>query len=471
MTNPHFAQVLKLVQAGQGRLQIQRATGLTQHTAVKLMAQAKQFMATQDKPHPIPQAALGEPALPPIDKEEIKFEPQGNTAEASYSGRKQISTLEELIEIAKIDLTIWTVENFVVNQWEMGFKSKSGDAQSWPLFQVKAWLRRRIPLAIELPEIHPIEIKSSRWSSLPKKFSTKIQRAFIWPDIQCGFKRDFRTGELSPLHDRRAIDVAVQVANAIKPDRHVFLGDNLDLPEWSDKYLVSPEFYWTTQPSAVELAWIYGQAKGISPDGQIDWILGNHEARMQKALLTYFKQAYQLRPVDDLHGAPLMSIERLLGVESLGIKLSEGYPMGEVWLGNGYRLSHGTTVRSQSGKTVATVTNDLRCNEGFGHIHRVESAAKTFWQREGARIYRAESFGTLASIKPGVVPSNAARVNWQQGGGWIDYEEESKFSHTTQFIIYDGFAVADGRQFQARSEAEICEHIQFDTKYDMRKAA
>ncbi len=57
--------------------------------------------------------------------------------------KTRISTLEELIKHCKVDLEQWEVERFVVNKWEMGYTDSDKEASSIPLFQVKAWLRKR----------------------------------------------------------------------------------------------------------------------------------------------------------------------------------------------------------------------------------------------------------------------------------------------------------------------------------------
>lgn len=59
----------------------------------------------------------------------------------SLSG--SIRTLDELLAYAKVDLEQWDVERFVVNQWEMGSRFPDGTTATTPLFQVKAWLKRK----------------------------------------------------------------------------------------------------------------------------------------------------------------------------------------------------------------------------------------------------------------------------------------------------------------------------------------
>lgn len=57
--------------------------------------------------------------------------------------KTRIHTLEELIEYFEVDLSVWEVERFVCNKWEMGYKDKSEEAKIEPLFQVKAFLKRK----------------------------------------------------------------------------------------------------------------------------------------------------------------------------------------------------------------------------------------------------------------------------------------------------------------------------------------
>jgi hypothetical protein len=57
--------------------------------------------------------------------------------------KTRIHTLDQLIEYCKVDLSVWLVEKFLVNKWEVGAKNKGGDLKVEPLFQVKAFLSKR----------------------------------------------------------------------------------------------------------------------------------------------------------------------------------------------------------------------------------------------------------------------------------------------------------------------------------------
>lgn len=57
--------------------------------------------------------------------------------------KTRIHTLEQLVEFCKIDLSVWEVERFVANKWEMGFKNVSDAAEVIPLYQIKAFLKKK----------------------------------------------------------------------------------------------------------------------------------------------------------------------------------------------------------------------------------------------------------------------------------------------------------------------------------------
>ena len=71
--------------------------------------------------------------------------------------KTRIHTLEQLVEFFEIDLSIWEVERFVANKWDMGYKDETtGKAAVKELYQVKAFLKRKqhvIDAKTEIAEI------------------------------------------------------------------------------------------------------------------------------------------------------------------------------------------------------------------------------------------------------------------------------------------------------------------------------
>lgn len=448
--------ILRLRKEGYSRREISKRTNIGQTTVQKYSKAVKDV----SKPDDIPKSN-GE-------KVEVKFENNEGTIEA-YSNR--ILTLEDLLAASKVDTLIWNVERYVVNKWEVGAAGPDKKIVVTPLFQVKANLVRKIALAsTEIPPVQPIHIKSTKSSAIVKKIGSQIKRAIVIPDIQCGFKRDIQTGKLDPLHNRAAMDIVMQVIKESNPDRIIFCGDNLDLPDFSSKYLCSPEFKGSTQAAIVELGWYYGQARALAPNAIIDVIEGNHDKRFTTALISRMEVAYGLRPSNDLLGPDLISMERLLGLADLNITYHGPYPLGRVWINDNLNVHHGEVVRSGSGKTVAKMTEDLRSSEITGHLHREESASKTFWSKEGPKTYQAVSVGTLARIDIGIVPSAVSRNNWQNAFGNVFYEEGNGFYNVNGVLIFKDLTIFEGKRFEARLEKEIVAHIQSDTGYDLKAA-
>ena len=73
---------------------------------------------------------------------DIKFSSKGGSAELESPKNSRIKSLDDLIDSCHIDLTIWEVDRYVVNKWEVG-SNVDGNVLVEPLFQVKAWLKRK----------------------------------------------------------------------------------------------------------------------------------------------------------------------------------------------------------------------------------------------------------------------------------------------------------------------------------------
>lgn len=68
---------------------------------------------------------------------------QSNGEITTFTNRR-IRSLQDLIEVCEIDINDWYIERWVCNKWEVGAKNASDEITIEPLFQVKAWLRRRV---------------------------------------------------------------------------------------------------------------------------------------------------------------------------------------------------------------------------------------------------------------------------------------------------------------------------------------
>lgn len=104
---------------------------------------------------------------------------RGNEWEISLP-RTNIHTLEELLDYCKVDLLIWEVDRFVVNKWEMGYIAEKREdknvADSLPLYQVKAFLKRKVNTVRAIQEIENLLREAKLRAPEPKpvkKINTK----------------------------------------------------------------------------------------------------------------------------------------------------------------------------------------------------------------------------------------------------------------------------------------------------------
>lgn len=405
-------------------------------------------------------------------KQRINDQVDGNRRSiTSYDQR--ITTLQDLIEVCEIDLDEWEIVWHEINKWEVGAKDRDVDLDYVegkpsghvikggivvkPLFQVKARLVRREPVALQ-PVIQPVSINVKLPKKAAKKAVSDMQRYLFIQDPQVGFAKSLRTGRLRPFHDRAAMDVALQIAEATKPDVIVAGGDWHDLADWSDKFARSPNMYWTTQPSLLEVAWWLAQFRIHTQKMYL--IEGNHEARMPKRIVEQMTEAFGLRSVDGMQKPPVMSIPGLLALDSFDVEWVGNYPNGEVWLNDYIRAEHGSVARAKSGATVTALLSDAQATTVVAHIHRIELAYKTVYDREGGRQIAVFCPGCLCRTD-GIVPGTKERQNWQQGVGLIDYYGNGQFN-IWPIAIHNGRAFFEDRVFSARDRIADLER---DTKW------
>lgn len=152
--------------------------------------------------------------------------------------KTRICTLEQLLEYTKVDLSIWEVERFVVNKWEMGYRNEDGDADQIPLFQVKATLRRRNTMVVIREEIEALknEVKALVKPPKPVQYGTLDSGNLLEltiPDLHAGKlawskETGYQDYDLSISIEtyRRAIDSLLEQAKGFKFDKIILAVGN-----------------------------------------------------------------------------------------------------------------------------------------------------------------------------------------------------------------------------------------------------
>jgi hypothetical protein len=92
--------------------------------------------------------------------------------------KTRICTLEQLIVNCKIDLTIWEVERFVCNKWEMAGK-EGYDVIVQDLYQVKATLKKKENIVAAIEEIERLKEKAKNYAPKPPKIVKPTNKGYM----------------------------------------------------------------------------------------------------------------------------------------------------------------------------------------------------------------------------------------------------------------------------------------------------
>lgn len=349
---------------------------------------------------------------------------------------KRENAINQLIEEQNIPedaLSKGRVTNVVINKW-------GNDEQ--PNSQTKIYYKFDLADKVEWPPIRPhYKVKVETYKPIPKRTGSTTTRVFIWGDTQIGFWRD--GVDLTPFHDEAAIDAGLQMLALYRPDRLVIIGDFLDFPELG-KYRKEPAFAQTLNPAIAYATELLAKMRAIvGKDCIIDFIPGNHEARLTSAIVDNLCALYGLRRPGD--NFSLLSIPYLLQFEALSIRCSEQYPSGQVWLADDIVCTHAPDKR-------------LRATQICGHLVRATVDSDTFHYRDGAKTYKTfivPGFGNYGG-KPADkfrlnrtnIPSNVARSNAEQACATVEIAEDGMRHKVTVWEIQDGFAFFKDTEIQ-----------------------
>lgn len=369
------------------------------------------------------------------------------------SARDRIGRLADLLERSGIDVEeIGKVDKIKV--WQGFYKDADGEAHTVDMAGVV--LSPSWETGPEWPVVQqaaPTIVKPVQ--SKPVTRDTKV--TVILPDPQIGYRR-LHDGEMIPTHDEQAIDVALQITRDVRPDVIVNLGDTIDLPEWSSKFLVLPEFVMTTQPTIDYAHRFLARQRAIAPEATIHLLEGNHDNRLGKAIAKNAMAALRLRRAEAPDEWPVLSVQFLLRLDDLGVNYVGAYPACRIQLtrgGNGI-----TALQAVHGEKldVAKVARTERQSVVQGHIHRQAIHCETYEIGGSPETVVAFSPGCLCRVD-GAVPSTKSGEDshgrpvkrweaWQQGMAIVTEEPDGYWS--VEIIqINHGRAMYRGKSYSA----------------------
>lgn len=351
----------------------------------------------------------------------VQFRESGNQATLKFRNAEPMSA-EEVMDLAGLDKKEWKVADVRINMWQVGRKhtvkdlfvnqgtmdgriQDTGEIKKEYLYQIEVKLQRRRPIAVK-PVIRPLELTFTAPKRTPSAAEAEHLSTILFvTDPHFGYRR--LAGALSPIHHRKFLSGVIAVAQEVKPGIVVWGGDTLDMAEFST-FTTEPELLFSLQLAGIEAAWVLAQTRATCLRQVV--LEGNHDERLNRSLIKNMQSAYQIRPVDELQGPPMMSVPRFLGLDSLDTEWVGGYPNSHVRIGT-VKFMHGNTVRTGSAKTVSAIAGDSVCSKIFGHIHRYELAQKYIGDFDNEIFVGTPGCACRRDSTPGANED----TNWQLG--------------------------------------------------------
>jgi len=214
------------------------------------------------------------------------------------------------------------------------------------------------------------------------------------PNIKVAFPTD----EHYPFEDKKAVELAQKIVHDFKPDVLIRGSDALDFYSVSS-FLKSRKVYAKTLQDEID-AWKVGERSwaDVAPDADKPFLMGNHEERLQRYLLTKARE---------LEGLSVLEFEKLLDFERFGLYTPKN---NEVVVDRKLLIKHGTIVRKYSAYTAkAELEKEMYgITVMAGHTHR--GGAHYATTRTGV-VAAYEGF-CLCDINQSYIKGTA---NWQQG--------------------------------------------------------
>ena len=280
----------------------------------------------------------------------------------------------------------------------------------------------------------PVRVPVTKRKASPNS----VRVTAVHPDQQVGFRRV--DGDVIPTHDRDAIDAAMALTKALKPDRIMNLGDYLDLPEWSSKFLITPDLAETTQPAIQEGYELLARQRAICD--AVDVMEGNHDDRMALTLANNARAAFGLKRATDLDGVtdgwPVLSLPNLLRMDELGVTYHDGYPANRTKLATG--TDELTPLFAIHGEKLDMMKLAKESRQSYmqGHIHRRSEHWETYEVDGRPTLVGAITPGCLCRVDGAVPSTKSSRTrpnhvtrweSWQQGMAIVTEYDDGSWTH------------------------------------------
>lgn len=329
-------------------------------------------------------------------------------------------------------------------------KSHGLDTDKWRVVRCRAnrWGEEDDPKVQLRVDVEPIEppIKfpdPSKWKPLPKPKKRKKQQVRTSVVLS-----DFH----APHHDKELFALTCQYLADEQPDEIIINGDLMDAATISRHRTVPGGGYdQPLQTNLDEAFSILRQLRESAPNARIRLLRGNHDERIENALIDQLSALYGVCPAGE--EIPALSLQKLLHLDHLHIEyLDEPWDRAKFQILDNHRISaiHGHSTTQNPGKKILT---DLAGSSVQGHSHRLSLYYLTSHHpTEGPETRLAAECGCMCEIKDGL--GYTREPSWQQGfliaRSWPLSNPGPKDDFTVALAIYlpGRLLLPDGRRYE-----------------------
>lgn len=330
-------------------------------------------------------------------------------------------------------------EKRLVSTWESLYKDNEGEGHTVELHKYE-YTPEPVDENTFISRAAPTIIRPSRRT----KPTRDAELSLVFGDAQIGYR-----GE-EEFHSERAMKMAQVAIRELMPDRIIFVGDMIDLPNMS-RFEQRPDWAGSTQRSIDRYHSFLAETRANAPNAEIVNIEGNHELRMDKMIRKDAAEILHIRRANTERELAVLTLRYLVRMDELEIQNISGYPNAAYWLNDNLKAVHGTNV-AKGGSNAAKYLREEDTGTLYGHTHRVETAYRTIPTRDGQKTIVAASPGTLARTT-GHVPGFRYSVDdqnrtvpraedWQSG--MLTVQSTQTAEHVTPVVFHENeFMIGD----------------------------
>jgi hypothetical protein len=240
-----------------------------------------------------------------------------------------------------------------------------------------------------------------------------------------------------PFQDQRKLSLANLVIRETMPTTVVYLGDDLDMANFS-RFESRQEWLGSTQMGIDLFSAQLAQTRAdIGAEGQIIVHQGNHDVRFERMIRGYNAELMGIRRGNADGELGVLTLDFLLRCEEMGVQYVSGYPTGEYWHSDTLKSYHGSRTNS-GGLVAAKEAQSETVNFVHGHTHQAGIVYRTFRQGREQRTIWGMECGTFADFEH--VPSGQFAIteggdrlrqnhNWQSGVGLVYVTPDGEIPH------------------------------------------